>query len=245
MENNAVETLDAQSTAVKMPEDITLGQLSEKDQQAVRDYAEKIDVSNASEVLQYGSAAQQKLTVFADTALANARTKDTGVVGDTLAGLVAQLQGFAPAEEKKGFLGLFKRTGNQLATMKALLFEIIPKRKISEHLKKGPVTCSVADAIQVRRADALLAGRHTMARRLFLAGEPRLHRRHAGVDEQDGLVVLRNERKARQTQMTLRLKELQIHLTKLVETICFVCHNKISFYRKSFQQHYARQGKAK
>lgn len=119
MENNAVETLDAQSTAVKMPEDITLGQLSEKDQQAVRDYAEKIDVSNASEVLQYGSAAQQKLTVFADTALSNARTKDTGVVGDTLAGLVAQLQGFAPAEEKKGFLGLFKRTGNQLATMKA------------------------------------------------------------------------------------------------------------------------------
>ena len=119
MENNAVETLDAQSTAVKMPEDITLGQLSEKDQQAVRDYAEKIDVSNASEVLQYGSAAQQKLTVFADTALANARTKDTGVVGDTLAGLVAQLQGFAPAEEKKGFLGLFRRTGNQLATMKA------------------------------------------------------------------------------------------------------------------------------
>ena len=119
MENNAVETLEAQNTAVKMPEDITLGQLSEKDQQAVRDYAEKIDVSNASEVLQYGSAAQQKLTVFADTALANARTKDTGVVGDTLAGLVAQLQGFAPAEEKKGFLGLFKRTGNQLATMKA------------------------------------------------------------------------------------------------------------------------------
>ena len=119
MENNAVETLDAQSTAVKMPEDITLGQLSEKDQQAVRDYAEKIDVSNASEVLQYGSAAQQKLTVFADTALANARTKDTGVVGDTLAGLVAQLQGFAPTEEKKGFLGLLKKTGNQIATMKA------------------------------------------------------------------------------------------------------------------------------
>ena len=46
--NKAVETLDveaaAAATAVKMPEDITLGQLSEKDQQAVRDYAEKIDV---------------------------------------------------------------------------------------------------------------------------------------------------------------------------------------------------------
>lgn len=120
--NKAVETLDTQTAAaaaVKMPEDITLGQLSEKDQQAVRDYAGQIDVSNASEVLQYGSAAQQKLTVFADTALANARTKDTGAVGETLAGLVAQLQGFSAVEEKKGFLGLFKKAGNQLATMKA------------------------------------------------------------------------------------------------------------------------------
>ena len=121
--NKAVETLDveaaAAATAVKMPEDITLGQLSEKDQQAVRDYAEKIDVSNASEVLQYGAAAQQKLTVFADTALANARTKDTGAVGETLAGLVAQLQGFGPEQEKKGIFGFLKKTGNQIATMKA------------------------------------------------------------------------------------------------------------------------------
>ena len=121
--NKAVETLDveaaAAATAVKMPEDITLGQLSEKDQQAVRDYAEKIDVSNASEVLQYGAAAQQKLTVFADTALSNARTKDTGAVGETLAGLVAQLQGFGPEQEKKGLFGFLKKTGNQIATMKA------------------------------------------------------------------------------------------------------------------------------
>ena len=118
--NKAVETLDveaaAAATAVKTPEDITLGQLSEKDQQAVRDYAEKIDVSNASEVLQYGAAAQQKLTVFADTALSNARTKDTGAVGETLAGLVAQLQGFGPEQEKKGIFGFLKKTG---ATMKA------------------------------------------------------------------------------------------------------------------------------
>ena len=121
--NKAVETLDVEAaavaTAVKMPEDITLGQLSEKDQQAVRDYAEKIDVSNASEVLQYGAAAQQKLTVFADTALSNARTKDTGAVGETLAGLVAQLQGFGPEQEKKGIFGFLKKTGNQIATMKA------------------------------------------------------------------------------------------------------------------------------
>lgn len=108
------------AAGVKMPEDITLGQLSEKDQSAVREYAEKIDVSNASEVLQYGAAAQQKLTVFADTALAGARAKDTGVVGDTLAGLVSQLQGFNPGEqEKKGIFGFLKRSAGQIATLKA------------------------------------------------------------------------------------------------------------------------------
>ena len=133
----------------------------------------------------------------------------------------------------------FPRPGN------GFLLEVVAEREVAEHLKIRAVARGMTDVFNIARADALLAGRHTMARRLFLAGEPRLHRRHAGVDEQDGLVVLRNERKARQTQMTLRLKELQIHLTKLVETICFVCHNKISFYRKSFQQHYARQGKAK
>lgn len=105
---------------VKLPNDITLTDLSAQDQVAVREYAEKIDVTNASEVLQYGATAQQKLTVFADTALKSVRNKDTGVVGDTLSGLVAQLQGFgADGGEKKGIFGVFRKGTNQINSLKA------------------------------------------------------------------------------------------------------------------------------
>ncbi|MED9959370.1 MAG: toxic anion resistance protein [Christensenellales bacterium] len=105
---------------VRPPQDITLSDLPEQDQQAVRDYAKTIDISNAAEVLQYGAAAQEKLTVFADTALANARNKDTGAVGETLGDLVTQLNGFtADGGKPKGLLGFFRRGASQLATLKA------------------------------------------------------------------------------------------------------------------------------
>ncbi len=105
---------------IKTPKDITLVDLPEKDQAAVKEYAGKINVTNAAEVLQYGAAAQQKLTVFADTALASVKTKDTGAAGEALSGLVAQLQGFsADGGEKKGIFGLFSKGKAQIATMKA------------------------------------------------------------------------------------------------------------------------------
>jgi uncharacterized protein YaaN involved in tellurite resistance len=106
--------------APKQPADITLGDLPEKDQLAAREFAAKINVTNTVEVLQYGAAAQQKLTVFADNALKSARALDTGSVGETLSGLVAQLQGFGPdGQEKRGLMSIFRRVSNQIATMKA------------------------------------------------------------------------------------------------------------------------------
>ncbi len=104
---------------VKSPEDLTLTSLPAEDQKAVKEYADKINVTNAAEVLQYGSTAQQKLTVFADTALQSARAKDTGVVGDTLTGLVAQLQGFGDTGEKKGVFGFLRKGANQITSLKA------------------------------------------------------------------------------------------------------------------------------
>ncbi|MCL1963752.1 MAG: toxic anion resistance protein [Firmicutes bacterium] len=104
----------------KSPKDITLTDLPEEDQVKVREYAQKIDVTNASEVLQYGATAQQKLTVFADTALQSAKNKDTGAVGETLSGLVVQLQGFgAEGGEKKGLLSVFRRASHHISTLKA------------------------------------------------------------------------------------------------------------------------------
>jgi len=113
------DTKVALDIASKQPQDLTLTQLPQEDQNAVREIAAKIDVTNAAEVLQYGAMAQQRLTVFADTALQSARAKDAGVAGDTLANLVGQLQGFGDSGEKRGILGFFKKSAGQVATLKA------------------------------------------------------------------------------------------------------------------------------
>ena len=61
--------------------------------------------------MNYGSAAQKNITEFSDAALKTVRTKDLGEVGQQLGNLVVELKGFNyEPEEKKGFLGLFKKS---------------------------------------------------------------------------------------------------------------------------------------
>lgn len=94
-------------------------QLTDAEKRAVEDFAGKIDISNANHILQYGADAQAKITQFSDMALEKVRTKDLGSVGDTLSSLVVELKGFDPNEQKKGFLGLFKKAGTSIAELKA------------------------------------------------------------------------------------------------------------------------------
>lgn len=97
------------------PEEIVL---TDAEKKMVQEFADKIDLTNTNLVLQYGAGAQKKIADFSESALDNVRSKDLGEVGELLAGVVAQLKSF-DAEETKGFLGLFKKTGNQIETMKA------------------------------------------------------------------------------------------------------------------------------
>ena len=70
-------------------------------------------------VLQYGAAAQKNIANFSESTLNAVRTKDMGELGDMVSDLVAQLKGFsAEEEEKKGFLGMFKKASNNLQNMK-------------------------------------------------------------------------------------------------------------------------------
>ena len=94
-------------------------QLTDAEKKAVEDFAGKIDISNANHILQYGADAQAKITQFSDMALEKVRTKDLASVGDTLSSLVVELKGFDPNEQKKGFLGLFKKAGTSIAELKA------------------------------------------------------------------------------------------------------------------------------
>ena len=66
---------------------------------------------------QYGAGTQKKMADFSDTALENVRTQDLGEVGELITDVVGELKGF-DAEEKKGFLGLFRKQADKLETMK-------------------------------------------------------------------------------------------------------------------------------
>ena len=93
--------------------------LSDAEKKMVEDFSQKIDITEANIVLQYGSEAQKKISDFSDTALDNIKTKDLGEVGTLLSNLVVELKGFDEKENDKGFLGIFKKAGNKVESLKA------------------------------------------------------------------------------------------------------------------------------
>ena len=93
--------------------------LTPEEKKMVDDFAQKIDLTNTSLVMQYGAGAQKKMADFSGSALDNVRTKDLGEVGELLTGVVSELRNFDVDEEEKGFFGFFKRTSNKLNTMRA------------------------------------------------------------------------------------------------------------------------------
>ena len=115
--------------------------LTPEERQAIKDFAAKIDIKDSNMVLQYGSGAQKNISDFSSAALGNVRTKDMGEVGQMLGSLVVELKGMnIDPEEKKGFLGLFKRAGNQIATLKAQYDKAEGNvSRISEELEKHQI----------------------------------------------------------------------------------------------------------
>ncbi|MBR6259747.1 MAG: toxic anion resistance protein, partial [Oscillospiraceae bacterium] len=113
----AFQTEEArEQNAVKLD----LSQLSEAEQKAVTEFAEKIDINDSNLVLQYGAAAQKNIANFSESTLKTVRTKDMGEVGGMLSDLVVQLKGFNYGEEeKKGLFGIRKKVTNQIATIKS------------------------------------------------------------------------------------------------------------------------------
>lgn len=92
--------------------------LSEEEKAAVEQFANQIDVTNSSMILQYGAGTQKKMADFSETALENVRTKDMGEIGGLLSSVVGELKNF-DEEDAKGFLGIFKKGANKLQNMKA------------------------------------------------------------------------------------------------------------------------------
>lgn len=93
--------------------------LTDEEKKAVDAFADQIDLTNSSVILQYGVGTQKKMADFSENALENVKTKDLGEVGELLSGVVKELKSF-DEEEDKGFFGnIFKKTSNKITAMKA------------------------------------------------------------------------------------------------------------------------------
>jgi uncharacterized protein YaaN involved in tellurite resistance len=95
--------------------------LTEAEKKIVNDFSEKIDITDASQVLQYGTAAQKNIAAFSENALNQVRTKDLGDIGNSLSSLVVELKNYTPgeAEKKKGLFGRVKMKADEIQARNA------------------------------------------------------------------------------------------------------------------------------
>ena len=94
-------------------------QLNEAERKIVDDFAQKIDITDSTQILQYGAAAQKNIAGFSENALNNVRTKDLGEVGQALSTLVVELKTFGQEEKKGGIAGFFQKKKTDIIAMKA------------------------------------------------------------------------------------------------------------------------------
>ncbi|GFZ32322.1 tellurium resistance protein [Clostridium zeae] len=93
--------------------------LTDEEKKMVNDFVDKIDITNSNSILQYGVGAQKKIADFSGTALNNIKMKELGEIGEMLTSVVGELKSFEADEDKKGFLGFFKKTSEKITRVRA------------------------------------------------------------------------------------------------------------------------------
>ncbi len=92
-----VESLAQESKKVtdeKIEKSLNYDLLSQEEKDAIEEFNKKINVEDATQVLQYGAKAQTKISQFSDSVLEDVKTRSTGEVGDLLADLVGEIKSF-------------------------------------------------------------------------------------------------------------------------------------------------------
>ncbi len=105
-----------QITEEKIENSLSYSALSDAEKQVIDQFITKIDVSNTAQILQFGASAQNNISQFSDSVLAEVKTKGTGQVGDLLADLVSELKSFQADSSSilSGKPGLFNSVKKQL-----------------------------------------------------------------------------------------------------------------------------------
>lgn len=92
--------------------------LSNDEKEMVAQFANEIDISNAKQVIQYGSSAQKSISDFSVNILGKVKTSELGDVGDALKELTVALDA-TTEPEKKGIWGIFQKAKRGVDSIKA------------------------------------------------------------------------------------------------------------------------------
>ena len=109
-------------TNEKIEESLNYDLLTQEEKNAVDEFNKKIDVTDSTQVLQYGAKAQAKISQFSDSVLDGVKTRSTGEVGNLLANLVGEIKSFdsdIATENKSGLAKIFHNAKKQLDTLTA------------------------------------------------------------------------------------------------------------------------------
>lgn len=95
--------------------------LSKEEKDAIDEFCTKIDVTDSTQVLQFGAAAQNKISDFSDSVLNSVKTKNAGEVGELLTNLVVQVKNFdtdvPETMSPKGLKAIFFNAKKQIEKM--------------------------------------------------------------------------------------------------------------------------------
>lgn len=95
--------------------------LSKEEKEAIDEFCGKIDVTDSTQVLQFGAAAQNKISDFSDSVLNSVKTKNAGEVGELLTDLVVQVKNFdtdvPETMSPKGLKAIFFNAKKQIEKM--------------------------------------------------------------------------------------------------------------------------------
>lgn len=105
----------------KVEKSLNYDLLLPEEKAAIDEFCSKVDITDTTQILQYGSVAQSNISRFSDDVLQNVKTKSAGEVGNLISDLVVEIKSFdtdVPANlNPKGIYGLFFNAKKQIQKM--------------------------------------------------------------------------------------------------------------------------------
>ena len=190
-------------TEEKIEKSLNYDELTEEEKKAVDDFNKQIDVFDSTQILQYGAAAQNKISSFSDSVLEDVKTKSTGEVGDLLADLVSEIKGFdGSIAEPKGLAKIFSNAKKQLNKIVAKYSKI---ESNIDGIEKGLDKSKIKFLKDVSMFDEMYQKNLEYFKEISLyiiAGERKL-------DELKNVVLPELKKKAEETQEQMDIQKVQ------------------------------------